>query len=295
MPTVFLLFWYKSRRCLRDTFTDNWMVNLAKEILRSSIIKGATFEEIQLASRRSRQLASLQLSNQIQELFRAPDTAFVKSQFLITSNKDTLSQTGILVMRCFRPRNIQGITLAAHILFYEIPFVPFIGLVDTRPDVSRRWVITLAYQLMESIPELETPVLKALHSTGYNSENQIQALIIGPLLSLSAEGQLLTRSEIMLVYLDCIDCSMNAPSLIVDIAYLIDKLQSLRELRFRFLVTGTPQRHVQSIFQNVPIEISDLQRPERNSQYVPGGIQPPSEPSPLTRVYFVIADSQQCS
>ncbi|KAF8993759.1 hypothetical protein BDQ17DRAFT_118211 [Cyathus striatus] len=203
-----------------------------------------------------------------------PNNSFKTSQFLTTSNMDILSQTGVLFMRYYydNKSTISGITLAAHILFYEIPFT----LGRPRPDVSHHWIITLAYQLMESIPELETPVLKAFYSAHqYNSENQLQSLIIGPLRALVKEGRLQTRTEIMLIYLDCIDCSMNIPSLAFDIAHLIKELGSIGELRFRFIITGMPHEHVLSTFHNVPIKISDLQQPRRTSLYYDQGIRVP--------------------
>ncbi|KAF8998085.1 hypothetical protein BDQ17DRAFT_1428590 [Cyathus striatus] len=279
-----------------STFIDSFsgttrsIEELGKERMKDYTIKGATFKEIKLTPRRRHQLSALEIPSHMQEWFVAPNNSFKTSEFSTTSNVDILSQTGVLFMRYYydNKSTISGITVAAHILFYEIPFT----LGRTRPDVSHHWIVTLAYQLMESIPELETPVLRAFYSAQqYNSENQVQALIIGPLRSLIKEGRLQTRTEIMLIYLDCIDCSMNTPSLAVDIAYLIKELKSIGELRFRFIITGMPHEHVLSTFHNVPIRISNLQQPIRTSLYYDQGIHLPIDVIVFGRVMLTVVPS----
>ncbi|KAF8998084.1 hypothetical protein BDQ17DRAFT_1428589 [Cyathus striatus] len=259
-----------------STFIDNSgnvkSLEDLKEDLKKTVIKGASANEIQLTDRRREKLAGIELPSDIQQWFEDPDNSFKTSRFLTTFNMDVLSQTGVLVVQYFGQNQIQGITLAAHILFYEIPFLPG----ESRPDVSRHWITTLAYQLMLNMPELTIPVLEALHLDPliplYNSLEQLQALVIRPLRAVIDEG-IFKRKEILLIHLDCIDCSMNALSLAADIAYLIRELQSLHELRFRFLITGTPQESVCSTFRNVPIEILDLQQPKRTPLYVAERIQ----------------------
>ncbi|KAF8993756.1 hypothetical protein BDQ17DRAFT_1331474 [Cyathus striatus] len=121
-----------------------------------------------------------------------------------------------------------------------------------RPDRSHRWVMTLAYQLM------------------------LQRLIVEPLRYVTAKG-LLQSDTIMLVLLDCIDCSKNAPTVASDIAYLVKELEGLNEQPLKLLITGLPDHTVLSKFYKVPIQTSELQRP---TQVVQQSQHPEAPPAP---------------
>ncbi|KAF8993762.1 hypothetical protein BDQ17DRAFT_1545859 [Cyathus striatus] len=233
-----------------STFVDNsGNVRKLEELkvdLKNTVIQQATYDE--LSRKRRDQFDCLNIPDDIQEWIQNPHFSFKTSLFLKSVNKDILSLTGIPIVRFFCNNPTPGIRLAAHILFYDIPITEEGKIINSRRNVSHRWVTTLAYQLMLNIPELTIPMLEALHLDPripqYNSEQQIQKLIIYPMQSVISQGT-------------------DAPSMANDIAYLVEQLEALSGQPLKLLITGLPDYQVLSTFFKVPIQVFDLHWPRR--------------------------------
>ncbi|KAF8993769.1 hypothetical protein BDQ17DRAFT_1431476 [Cyathus striatus] len=133
--------------------SDTKKLDELKVVLKKTIIEGATYDE--LHRERITQFKLLEVPDEIQDFYKNQE-ASKEYRFLTTWNKDVLSQSGIPIVRFFNEAAIPGIRMVAHILFYEIPISGKADIIPTRPNVSRRWVTTLAYQLMVNIPEIQT-------------------------------------------------------------------------------------------------------------------------------------------
>ncbi|KAF8998087.1 hypothetical protein BDQ17DRAFT_1428593 [Cyathus striatus] len=262
------------------TFNENNAVDVKKVAefdFTSLVIHRVTYQE--LSDERQEHFKDLEVPSNIRGWIQNPNDSFKSSRFLNTTNKDILALTGVPIVRYFINNETPGIKLAAHILFYEIPLTEQYDGISVRPDRSHRWVMTLAYQLMVNIDKLRDPMVAALRThprlPQHNSKTQLQRLIIEPLQYTTAEG-LLPSNTIMLVLLDCIDCSKNAPTVASDIAYLVKELERLNGQPLKFLVTGLPDHTVLSRFYKVSIEISELQRPTQVAQQLQNSEAPPA-------------------